>query len=118
MGIRNPIKRAGELVKEFDDRGRPAKNSVDAVTNISQREAAQAAGMSERQKVTAIRVANVPTEDFERQVESEKPPTVTQLAERTSSDLKKSDVPAATRKSGEQDQVSQGNLMMFPHRSR
>jgi len=37
--------------------------------------------MSERQKVTAIRVANVLTEEFERQVESDAPPTVTQLAE-------------------------------------
>jgi len=77
----SPIKRAGELLKEFDDRGHPAKNSDDAVTNISQREAAEAAGMSERQKVTAIRVANVLTEEFERQVESDAPPTVTQLAE-------------------------------------
>ncbi|WP_049735570.1 hypothetical protein [Rhizobium ecuadorense] len=82
MRIRSrAIKRAGELLKEFDDRGRPAKNSDDAVTNISQREAAKAAGMSERQKVTAIRVANVPTEEFERQVESDAPPTITQLAE-------------------------------------
>ncbi len=78
MRIRSrAIKRAGELLKEFDDRGRPAKNSDDAVTNISQREAAEAAGMSERQKVTAIRIANVPTDEFERQVESDAPPTIT-----------------------------------------
>ena len=37
--------------------------------------------MSERQQVTAIRVANVPVADFERQVDSPKPPTVTALAE-------------------------------------
>lgn len=37
--------------------------------------------MSERQQVTAIRVANIPEHDFERQVESDKPPTVTALAE-------------------------------------
>ena len=33
--------------------------------------------MSERQQVTAIRVANIPADDFERQVESDQPPTVT-----------------------------------------
>ena len=32
--------------------------------------------MSERQQVTAIRVANVPAEEFERQVESDNPTIV------------------------------------------
>jgi len=36
--------------------------------------------MSERQIKTAIRVANVPADEFERQVESSTPPTVTALA--------------------------------------
>lgn len=35
-------------------------------------------------KKQAIRVANVPREDFERQVESEKPPTITALGQRGS----------------------------------
>jgi hypothetical protein len=37
--------------------------------------------MSKRQEVTAVRVANVPAEDFEAAVEREHPATVTQLAE-------------------------------------
>ena len=37
--------------------------------------------MSERQQKTAVRVANVPANDFEQAVESEAPPTVTKLAD-------------------------------------
>ena len=44
-------------------------------------EVAKDAGLSERQKVTALRVASVPQPEFEAAVESENPPTVTQLAE-------------------------------------
>jgi len=40
------------------------------------------AGLSERQRKTALRVAAVPAEEFEQQVESAAPPAVTQLAER------------------------------------
>jgi hypothetical protein len=39
------------------------------------------AGLSRHQIKQALRVANVPKEDFERQVESDNPPTVTALAE-------------------------------------
>lgn len=75
------IRRCGELLKQFDTRGRPAENSVAADTNLSQRDAAEQAGMSKRQQVTAVRVANVPAETFEQHVESEAPPTVTKLAD-------------------------------------
>ncbi|ANK84167.1 MULTISPECIES: hypothetical protein [unclassified Rhizobium] len=83
MRIRSrAIQRAGELLKEFDARpGNAAKQSGDAPTLISRREAGEAAGMSKDQQVTAVRVANVPAEEFERQVESDAPPTITQLAE-------------------------------------
>lgn len=74
------IRRCGELLKQFDNRGRPAENSAPADT-ISQRKAAEQAGLSKRQQVTAVRVANVPAETFEREVESPAPPTVTKLAE-------------------------------------
>jgi hypothetical protein len=37
--------------------------------------------MSERKIKTAVRVANVPQEQFEHEVESERPPTVTRFAE-------------------------------------
>lgn len=47
----------------------------------SQREVAEEAGISRRQQVTAVRVANVPEETFEKMVESEKPSTIAKLAE-------------------------------------
>lgn len=56
--------------------GRPAKTSNGTVVS-SQKAAANAAGLSQRQRETAVRVANVPEEDFERQVESAKPPIIT-----------------------------------------
>jgi len=76
------IRRAGELLKQIE----PAPNhhgnsSRDGSGPSSRKEAGDAAGMSDRQVKTAIRVANVPAEDFERQVESDTPPTVTKLAE-------------------------------------
>lgn len=74
------IRRAGELLKQFDGRGRPGENKDGAVPNFSQRQAAADAGFSERQQKTAVRVAGVPTEDFERAIESDSPPTITELA--------------------------------------
>ena len=77
------IRRAGELLKQIEPSkgGRPSETSAAADTSFSRKEAAEQAGMSKRQQVTAIRVANVPAEEFERQVESANPPTVTKLAE-------------------------------------
>jgi len=42
--------------------------------------AAREAGISRDQMRTALRVASIPDEDFERLVESDEPPTVTKLA--------------------------------------
>lgn len=64
-----------------DEGGRPNKNHVVNDIVFSRTIAATQAGLSERQKVTALRVANVPTREFDALVESEKPPTVTKLAE-------------------------------------
>jgi len=75
------VRRCGELLKQFDGRGRPEKNNDGNVTDFSKAKAATQAGMSERQKVTAVRVANVPQEQFESALESEQPPTVTKLAD-------------------------------------
>lgn len=75
------IRRAGELLKQIEPGkgGRP-KTSGDTPTGFSRKGAAEDAGMSRDQMHTALRVANVPAEDFERQVESPTPPTVTALA--------------------------------------
>lgn len=76
------VRRAGELLKQIDARpANAAKQSGGAPTLISQREAAEAAGLSKDQQVTAVRVANIPELEFETQVESDAPPTITALAE-------------------------------------
>lgn len=77
------IRRAGELLKQIEPGHGKNQNITDAADSkvLTRKEVAQQAGMSERQQVTAIRVANVPQEDFDRQVESANPPTVTKLAE-------------------------------------
>ncbi len=71
------VRRCGELLKQVDARGDHMKADGGGG---SQREIAAAAGLSERQQLTAVRVASVPEEDFNRQVESANPPTVTALA--------------------------------------
>jgi len=78
------IQRAGEILKEIEvsKGGRPAKETRDGAGPSSRTQAATDAGLSERQKDTALRVASVPREEFERVVESDNPPTVTELAER------------------------------------
>jgi len=77
------IRRAGELLKQIEPgkTGPKPELSIGSDTQFTRRDAAEAAGMSKRQQVTAIRVANVPAEDFEKQVDSANPPTVTALAE-------------------------------------
>ncbi|WP_050742986.1 MULTISPECIES: hypothetical protein [unclassified Shinella] len=80
------IRRAGELLKQIEpqkggDRksGQYQKGGTSPL--ITRKEAAEHAGLSPDQAKQAIRVANVPAAEFERQVESPKPPTITTLAE-------------------------------------
>lgn len=77
------MRRAGELLKQVDGRGgdRSKSNGADNFARPSQRSVAEQAGMSPRQATTAVRVANIPAADFDRQVESANPPTLTALAE-------------------------------------
>lgn len=74
------VRRMGELLKTLDARGDHRKTEGDHSSSISQREAANAAGLSPHQQVQAVRVANVPEADFEAAIESEKSPTITALA--------------------------------------
>jgi hypothetical protein len=82
------IRRCGELLKTIENSkgGRPTQAARDAETTVAsvpsftRTQAARDAGLSERQQKTAVRVANVPAEQFESVVESEKPPTVTKIA--------------------------------------
>lgn len=75
------IKRCGELLRQIPSHRGGNLPNVTAPSGPSRTQAAEEAGMSERQKVTALRVANVPRDEFERLVEDSEPPTVTQLAE-------------------------------------
>jgi hypothetical protein len=74
-------RRMGELLAEIEPNpgGQPAHSTKTAIVP-SRKQAATDAGLSERQAKTVLRVANVPEEEFKRQVESENPPSVTALA--------------------------------------
>jgi len=72
------VQRCGELLKQIDARGEHMKSGG---APISRREAADNAGLSKDQQVTAVRVANLPKEEFEAAIEAEKPASVTKLAE-------------------------------------
>lgn len=76
------VRRMGELLKEFDGRGGDQTKSIGTGTFGPNRgEVAASAGISRRQQVTAVRVANVPAEQFDAAIESDNPATVTALAE-------------------------------------
>ena len=76
------IRRAGELLQQIEAR-KGANQNIGTATDtkvLTRKDAAEQAGMSKRQAVTAVRVANVPAKEFEAAIESEKPATVTKLA--------------------------------------
>ena len=68
------------LPKQFDARGGDRSKSA-ATDTFAQRDAAEDAGLSKRQQVSAVRIANIPAERFERAIEAPTPPTKTALAE-------------------------------------
>ena len=79
------IRRCGELLKQIEpSKGGDASLFIardGADPSVTRKLAAEQAGLSERQRKTALRVANVPEQDFNQSVESDNPPTVTKLAE-------------------------------------
>lgn len=76
------IRRAGELLKQIEpgQGARDGKRGEGDHTPLRREDAAREAGMSKHQQVQATRVANIPERDFEKQVDSAKPPTLSQLA--------------------------------------
>lgn len=80
------VRRCGELMAEFqtgEKGGRPAGKNGGRATPVSQRSAAEAAGLSKDQEKQARRVASIPEDEFEALIEREGgPPTVSELAER------------------------------------
>lgn len=77
------IIRCGELLKQIEPGKTGPKTELHDATvmQLNRTEAATQAGLSERQKVTALRAASVPKERREALIESDNPPTVTKLAE-------------------------------------
>lgn len=75
------IRRCGELLKQIDTQPGKRTDLEPSEGSLTRSEAANEAGLSRHQKVTALRVASVPSVEFERAVESAEPPTVTKLAE-------------------------------------
>lgn len=74
------IRRAGELLQQIEPKP-GARTDVEPSRGAPTRlQAAGEAGLSRDQMHTALRVANVPKADFDRQVDSPNPPTVTALA--------------------------------------
>jgi hypothetical protein len=74
-------RRYGELLEQIpraDEATRYGK--VAAVPPVTRTQMATDAGLSERQRKTALRIANVPEATFDAQVESPRPPSITQLA--------------------------------------
>jgi hypothetical protein len=77
-------RRAGELLKQITPGtgGRPSENPGGRPPEFSRTQAAQDAGLSDHQRKTALRIANIPEPQFEDAVEGVKPPTITDLAAR------------------------------------
>jgi hypothetical protein len=73
------IRRAGELLRQIEPAPNHHVTGVGAHTSRS--DAAREAGMSKHQQVQATRIAAIPERDFDEQVESDAPPTLTQLAQ-------------------------------------
>lgn len=70
------IRRCGELLKQV----KPARGHENG-TVPTRSGVAKDAGLSERQRKTALNVANVPEKKFEEMVEADTPATVTKLAQ-------------------------------------
>lgn len=77
------IRRLGELLKQIPlaPGARTDLQPQDGtVPKLTREGVANDAGISERQRKTALRVANIPEREFENQLNSDAPPTVTELA--------------------------------------
>jgi len=61
------IRRAGELLKQFDGRGNN-QHSNGTDTKQTQSQIAQEAGISKRQQTTAVRIANVDGQELETEL--------------------------------------------------
>lgn len=69
-------RRAGELLRQIEpgQGARDGKRGEGDHTPLRRADAAREAGLSKHQQVQATRIASIPEPEFERQVESPKPP--------------------------------------------
>lgn len=77
------IGRAGEILAQIEPgkTGPKPELGAGALPQLTRTQAAEDAGLSDWQRKTALRVASIDKDEFERVIESDNPPTVTQLAE-------------------------------------
>jgi len=77
------VRRCGELLKEIEKGSgkNHGEKGGEPPLSPTRKQAAADAGLSPDQAKDSIRVANVPEESFEEQLESDSPPTITNLAE-------------------------------------
>ncbi len=74
-------RRCGELLKQIPRADETTRyGQVGTRPPVTRTQAATEAGLSDHQRKTALRVAAVPAAAFETQVESPRPPSITQLA--------------------------------------
>lgn len=67
------IRRAEELLRQIEPGTGKYQSKREGDRPLDRKQAAEQAGMSEHQRKQALRVANVPDDDFERQTESSRP---------------------------------------------
>ena len=77
------MNRCGELLKQIESASGARTDKPGSATGhrLTRKGAATDAGLSKRQQRDALRIANIPEDDFEAAVESDDPPTVTELSE-------------------------------------
>ena len=82
------VRRCGELLKQIGPASSHKGERIGdnrretALPSVTRTQAARDAGLTEHQSKTALRVANIPEEEFEAAVEAEIPALITELAER------------------------------------
>lgn len=74
------LDRCGELLRKIPKAPGPKINAPGYI-NLSRENVARAAGLSDHQRNTALRINAIPRDQFEMLVESDKPPTAKKLAE-------------------------------------
>jgi hypothetical protein len=73
------VRRIGELLLEYDGRGRPKKNGTPP--SFSRAEAAEAAAITPHKASVAVRLASIPRQHFEGLVEKNPAPGTTSLSQ-------------------------------------